>query len=395
MRILFIAWDGPYVSYLDGLFLPIFARLKREGFEFSILHFTWAEASQVKNIQASCQKAGIRYQHHPIMTWPHSSIGKLLAMIMGPITIRKMVKRHSIDALMPRAMIPSRMVLAALRKLTGMKIILDADGLQIEERVDFAGLKRESMRFKFLKDIEQRIMYKADVILTRSHAAAEFLTQQYGEQLKAKMFKVVNGRDEKVFSRSSLSDQQALRVTLNIPDDAFVSVYCGSLGPQYGVDEMIWLHRRIQQRNPQAWWLVITGNPGYLANRQLPANVIIRRVRSDEVPKYLSIANLAFALRKNSDSMKGVAPVKLGEYLLMGLPVIASSAIGDTGKLLEGNPSCMLMNDLSEPALEGALSWLERLDPSAVAVEARRCGEEHFGLSVAVNSYLLALRTLG
>ena len=34
MNVLFISWDGPQVSYLEGLFLPIFRALKTHGIQF-------------------------------------------------------------------------------------------------------------------------------------------------------------------------------------------------------------------------------------------------------------------------------------------------------------------------------------------------------------------------
>ena len=36
------------------------------------------------------------------------------------------------------------------------------------------------------------------------------------------------------------------------------------------------------------------------------------------------------ALRRSSFSMRAVAPIKLGEYLLCGLPALASPGVGDT-----------------------------------------------------------------
>ncbi len=41
MNILFITWDGPQVSYLESLFVPIFRKLEeRCGAHFHVLQFT-------------------------------------------------------------------------------------------------------------------------------------------------------------------------------------------------------------------------------------------------------------------------------------------------------------------------------------------------------------------
>lgn len=49
MNILFVTWDGPQVSYLEGLFLPIFKALKSAGIHVHVLQFTWAEQAKIEH----------------------------------------------------------------------------------------------------------------------------------------------------------------------------------------------------------------------------------------------------------------------------------------------------------------------------------------------------------
>lgn len=392
MRILFIAWDGPYVSYLEGLFLPLFAGLKKHGYDFHILHFSWADPSVLETVSSACREKGIPYSSMAVGTRPHPVIGKFFALLRARSVLVRYVKVNKIDAVMPRALMPSQMILRAVRKMPALKVIFDADGLPIEERLDFTGLRKGSLRYNQLKKIEGGMISAADVVLARSSKAIEFLVSQFGEDKRAKMFKVINGREESLFRKSDESTIQKLRQSLGIPPDAFVLVYCGSLGPQYGTDQMAWIHQRLLKANPGAYWLILTGNPGYFSPEQLEAmhQVVIKKVPAPEVPKYLSVAQAGFALRKATFSMRGVAPVKLGEYLLLGLPVIASAGIGDTEEILRDKSFCFLLKDFEEENLEQAVNWLLKPDTFTHSSEARSCGEECFGLTRAVESYRLA-----
>src|SRR5690606_31076769 len=75
---------------------------------------------------------------------------------------------------------------------------------------------------------------------------------------------------------------------------------------------------------------------------ELKTHIILKKVPVSEVSDYLNAADLGFGLRQPTYSMQGVAPIKLGEYLLTGLPVIASKGIGDTTEILHAFDDCFL-----------------------------------------------------
>src|SRR5690606_2193224 len=172
---------------------------------------------------------------------------------------------NDINIIMPRSTMPARIAIDIMNSthLSGVKLIFDADGLPIEERVDFAGLKQGSLRYKQLKRIEKAIVEKADVILTRTHHAIAILTEQYKVSLK-KFYVVTNGRNESLFNPRRVSDSGSVRESLNIPPDAEVLVYTGSLGPQYGLDQMLYIHRKLLKKNRKYHLLILTNNPGFM-----------------------------------------------------------------------------------------------------------------------------------
>src|SRR5690606_14821514 len=115
------------------------------------------------------------------------------------------------------------------------------------------------------------------------------------------------------------------------------------------------------ERRADSSLLILTGNPAYLQNK-IPAaiadKVVVMEGLFNEIPAWLSAADLAFAIRKPLPSMRGVAPIKLGEYLLMGLPTIASKGIGDSEELLEALPFVYHFDHDKATEIGGAAAWI-------------------------------------
>ena len=61
-RVLFVTWDGPQVSYLESLFVPIFERLSALGVHFDVLQFRWGEPALTIRAMRRCRDAGIGYR---------------------------------------------------------------------------------------------------------------------------------------------------------------------------------------------------------------------------------------------------------------------------------------------------------------------------------------------
>jgi glycosyltransferase involved in cell wall biosynthesis len=394
-KILFITWDNPRVNYLEGLFAPIFEILhQKHGYDIHIIQFSWADSKRITFLNALCAAKNIVYQHYRILTMP-AVVGKFLSTRLGTLFVDRYIRQHGIDIVIPRSTMPASMINSLRKKHLNLKIIFDADGLPIEERVDFAGLKKGSLRHRQLKQIESKMITHAHAVLTRSERATAYLAEQYGAN-RAKFFVVKNGRDSNFFSRD-LTMRAQLRRELNIPPDALVMAYVGSMGPQYGLEQMVYIHNRLIQEDSSVYLLLLTNNPAFF-QAQYPAlkNVVVRHAPFAEIPAYLSTADFGLAIRKSTFSMRGVAPIKLGEYLLMGLPVIASADIGDTEAMLANKPFVFLLPDFSEENLSRSTDWvrLKRDEINNLRGEARAFAEQNFTLLGSASDYQKAIASV-
>lgn len=299
-NLLFITWDGPQTSYMEGLFMPIFHEIaKSEEVNFHVIQFTWADQKKIEEVKKAAEKLGIRYTAFPVYKKPVASIGSFLTLFTSSQKIEKYIRENKIDIVMPRSTFPAFMV-NKIRKSFEGKIIFDADGLPIEERVDFAGLKRNSFLYKFLKSAETKMLKKADAVITRSQKALDIHVQTIGEQHRPKFSVVFNGRDAEKFKFNE-EWRRAARKELGV-DDELLFVYAGSLGPQYCMDEMLEIFRTSESTK----FLILTGNPEF-AEKHIPENlrerIEVKKVPSDEVPYWLNAGDIAFGLRQPTYSM--------------------------------------------------------------------------------------------
>lgn len=399
MRVLFVTWDGPQVSYLEGLFLPIFAQLQSAGLQFHVLQFTWGDPQGWARARSACERASVPYRSVSVWRRP-IGLGSLLTALAGGRLIRKLVRSWSIDVVMPRSNLPALATLYALRK-QAFPVVFDADGLPLDERVDFAGASASGFVYRLLRDVEAEIVRSSNVVLTRSSKAAEILLARAGAGTAPDKFKIVrNGRDSAKFAPSTPAERSGTRRDLGFDDGTPVLVYAGSLGEQYCVNEMLALFAAVKRRRADSKFLILSGSPemarAALASKpSLAVDTSIRSVSSDDVPRYLACADLGLSLRRRSFSMQAVAPIKVGEYLLCGLPVIASKGIGDTNML--GSEVAFLLEKMDATSLERAAEWFctNVIPVRATSIDnCRSVGLKYFSLDACKAAYLSAFDRL-
>jgi hypothetical protein len=347
---------------MEGLFMPIFNQIKlNSDYKFHIIQFTWATPEKIAITQKTAQKLNIIYNTKTIARKPIAILGNLYTISNGINYIKNYIKDNNIDIVMPRSTMPAIMV-NRLSKIN-FRILFDADGLPLEERVDFSGLSKKSWVYKFLKKQESQMLLDADGVITRSNKSIDIHVATNSKLDREKFSVVCNGRDSEVFEPNT-SNRENKRVQLSISKETIVFVYCGSLGMQYGFDEMISIFSEYIKMNSDTVFLILSGSIPF-ANDRIPMKLfekcIVKSVPFEEIPSYLSVADIAFAIREPKFSMQGVAPIKLGEYLLMGIPTIASAGIGDTEQILKNIPNCYLFDHENENRILDAVASIDSL----------------------------------
>lgn len=396
MRILFVTWDGPQVSYVESLFIPIFRGLAEHGIDTDILQFRWGTQAQEAQVRRLCAEAGIGYRSVRVRQgW--RGLAPFTTAVLGARHVRRCVRDFGSDVIMPRSILPSIPVLRA-GGATLRPILLDADGLALDERVEFAGLSPKSFTYRLLRDVEAQSVREAAAVIVRSDSAKGVLANRAGPPVTEDRFvTVTNGRDERLFHPFNQSERETVRAELGIAPQAPLLVYAGSVGPQYRFDQLAALAEALLDRRADSRLLVLTGSPdaarAALVSRDRLANVTtIMRAPPDEVPRYLAAADIGAAFRTASFSTRAVAPVKLSECLLCGVPVVGTASIGDTRSAVEAG---VFFSD--DAGMEAAADWAVTTvlpQRESFRERARHVGVARFSLSRSVADYRTAIALL-
>lgn len=379
---LFITWDGPQTSYLEGLFLPIFKGLAEHGHRMHVLQFTWADADRTECVKNVCEASGIPYRAAPI--WRKvGSAGPLASALSARSHIRRAVRDWNVDTLIPRSLMPALAVMT-MGSRRGLKLVFDADGFAVDERVDFGGLSKATATYRILRAVEERTARVADHVLVRTPRAIDILVDR-AKTDREKFHVVVNGIDSSSFLGGW--PQRA--------DNEFRLCYAGSVGAQYRPRQMIALAQRLREQIPNLVFRIFTGDKSNLEIALDQSSISDRswievsRLPSEDMPAALMQCDLALALRQPAFSTQGVAPIKLGEYMLAGLPVIGTEGVGPVDPLIESGVMFPLKEDLSQ-----VWPWVrDNVIPhqNSLRKRAHALGLAHFSLKASVDSYLPAL----
>jgi glycosyltransferase involved in cell wall biosynthesis len=393
-RVLFVTWDGPDQNYLHSLFFPIFASMSKYGFRVDVLQFRWGTQQQTAQVSAAAAASSIGYRSVQIRRRP-KLVGALASVTHGALTLGHVLRSGEYDLVMPRSILPGQMVNLAR---SSVPVVFDADGLPADERVEFAGWSAHGWLYRVWRDIEAESVRRASAVITRTTAAKTVLLERAGPQTCAEGVIVApNGKDETVFSPGEPEQRARSRADCGVPEKAPWLVFAGSIGPQYRPDALLAFYRLVLARAPDTRLTILTGQGAevraLLSSQGLSsANVTVQRAAPDAVPKYLAAADLGLAFRAASFSQRAVSPIKVAEYLLCGLPVLANSGVGDLERQVPASAGCLLP-DTEPESLVRAADWFVRevhQERERYREAARAAGLASFSLPLCAQRYASA-----
>jgi hypothetical protein len=386
-KVLFVTWDGPEVTYVESLFVPIFLELQEGyGYEFHIIQFTSADAIKIEQRKTDLQKMGLRYKGIQINR-KFPMLGMLKGKFWDIFTVNRYIKSHQIEVLMPRA-VNSLFILKSLVKKSSLKFVFDADGFPMDERVDFSGLSPLGWRNRFFRDVEFSGFHRARSVICRSEKAKEIIICRAGSGFDSQKVMVINNGTATPFTLYQL-ERKSIPLTL---------VYAGSLGPQYMLDEMVKTFVMILQVYPEARFKILTFKMeeaiAYIQNKfpNLSQSIEVYFVPSERVVEELEKADIAFSFRKYSFSMQGVAPIKLVEYLRAGLSIVYTPQTGDIDEILEGKPFAFRLDFTQDANSKLFLDWVKEQIEKDFSKEVRSFASERFSLQGTVDMYHRAIQ---
>jgi glycosyltransferase involved in cell wall biosynthesis len=359
--------DSVYITYwslLDPLCqsqsLPYLRSLARDGYKIGLITFEqprWRMSSEQRRAkQHELASEGIHW--HPLRYHKRPPVLSTVYDVgIGGLAAASLAIRFHAPLIHGRSSVSSAMA-AIAAKLARTRLFVDADGPLSQEYVDAEVWKEGSPAHRLTEWGERKAMELADVVAVltshRERQVAPWLPQ-------TPIYVLPCAVDLNRF-RPMTERREALREELGLRGTVFV--YAGKPGGWYDTEEMVAFVSAAKQVFDPLTLLVLTGeDPASFATLCERAQVpmVSRAVSPGEMPAYLSAGDVGLCFLKPFPSKLACSPIKLGEYLACGLPVVSTSGCGDYDTLIQTELAGIVVTNAKRDAYPEAAKQLERL----------------------------------
>jgi glycosyltransferase involved in cell wall biosynthesis len=275
---------------------------------------------------------------------------------------KRVMEEKKVELIHCRSTLPALAGLK-LKKKYGQHLIYDMRGFWADERVEGGIWPQDKimyrMIYRYIKKQEEKLLRLSDHIISLTQAAKDIM--QSGSHPVVKPITVIPCcADYNHFNPSAISaeEKKNKKQSLGIHEGQTVIIYTGSIGTWYMLDEMMMFFKVFSDSIPDSIFLFVTKE----AHEQVssaaancgvhPTSVKTVSAGRNEMPLYLSLADASLYFILPVYSKKASSPVKQGESLAMGIPVITNAAIGDSDALISGNNLGWLIHSFSNTEYE-------------------------------------------
>jgi len=383
-NVLYLTYDGLSSGLAQSQILPYIWGLVEKGHQFTIVSCEQGTVDQhtihkLKEYGVGWYSVPYLFRYKPFHAIYNINRLRQLA--------RQVYQQRKYDIIHGRSQLASFIGLQIKKEST--RLLYDMRGFWADERVE-GGIwdtNRWLFRraYKYYKNQETQLLRKADHIVVLTHAAKNYILQQ---QLTYRSLSVIPCCvDEEKFNpnRFTEEDRWKIRQQLDIPVDAPVLVYVGSLGTWYMLDEMKAFFQVFLSFYPNAYFLILTKDADTAHNllADLNSQVRILSVSSADVPMYLQATDYGIFFIRPSFSKTGSSPIKLAELWAMNKPVFCNGGYGDIDYLWEKYHLTGLIHNFSIDDYHSAIESFV----SAPIRNFRSIGHSVFALDWGVEAY--------
>ncbi len=388
-NILYLTYDGLTDQLGQSQILPYIIGLTKIGYHFSIIsaekdEFFEEEKSEIEEI---CKTNNIDW--YPVSYTKKPAILSTLRDIkkMRKLAI-KLHKEKNFKIVHCRSYITALIGLK-MKKDLGLKFIFDMRGFWADERVDgkIWDLQKPQYRmvYNYFKKKEKQFLTEADAVVSLTHKAKQIMIDDWN--VKNKIEVIPCAVDTDLFNAKSNNSE------FKTQNSELVLGYLGSIGTWYMLNEMLGFFKVLLKTYPKAKFKFITKEQkATILNKAIAHEIDIEKIeiisaKRTQVPSELSKIDLGIFFIKPTFSKQSSSPVKQGEFMSMGIPIITNSGIGDTDFIINKYKSGLLINQFNDLEYSNAVAKIETL-LNYNKQEINNGSEDYFSLKNGVNSYL-------
>ena len=377
--------------------IPYLQGLQKHGHEVHLLSCEKPAAYESGKQNISTVLESSQIQWHPIA---YTSKPPVLSTLKDVNALKKkaaeLIQTQGIEVLHCRSYIAA-LVGAYCKRKFHTPWIFDMRGFWADERVDGKIWNLSNPLFnqvyRFFKRKEKEFLLGADqVISLTSNARDEIHSWKGFENVPITVIPCC--ADLSLFNPAQIDHARklALRQELQIPENAFVLSYLGSLGTWYMLPEMLDFFKELIREKPEAIFLFITGDAPDSILREAAAKGIdassirVMKAARKEVPVLASISDVSIFFILPVFSKKASSPTKMGELMSLGIPLICNDGVGDVSRILEDGGNGLVIREFTSAAYRDACKHLQKI-VSADPTSTMDCASRYYSLADGVRKY--------
>jgi len=384
-HILYLSYDGLTDPLGGSQILPYLIGLSKLGYRFTII-----SAEKKELYENGCEEVAAICQQHQ-MNWRPIFYHKKPAVLSTLFDLWLLYKNakqiHRTDPVLGvhcRSYITSIVGLKMKRSL-GIKFIFDMRGFWADERIDgqIWNLKNPIYRwiYRYFKRLEKQFLLQSDAVVSLTHIGKSIIHDQW--QIKRSVSVIPCAVDTEHFTPIDKKTSNLKPLTIG---------YLGSIGTWYMLDEMLDFFKVLLKTYPEAKFKFITREkPEYILQKVRERHIATSQIeiapaKRTEVPLALSEIDLGMFFIKTAFSKQASSPVKQGEFMSMGIPIITNSGIGDTDQIVNTYQSGLIISNFTEA------DYLKVIDqiPELLKTDRNHITEgaqQYFSLSQGIEQY--------
>lgn len=388
IQIVYITFDGILEPLGESQVLRLVEAITlASSVEFTVLSLekssTLSNPQVVEAVARRFERLGVVWKHRVYRHGVRGIIQNLMTMLglLGEST------DSSIGILHARSYLAA-FVANSISSVSEVPVLFDFRGYWVDERIEEGQWFTNRLGLAIGRLVERRLFEGADGIVSLTETGIQDIKSGgFGEVTAKHMVVIPTCVDEHLFS---IQNRQAPRPDLLAGKT--VIGWVGSLNASYLIEESLTLVANIQAKNPDTFFLGLTGQTEFLAHYcdtlGIPSDRrLILSVSPQDVPKWMGWMDFGLLLLKENVAKRGSMPTKLGEFLASGVQPIYKGGNEDMKRWIERAGTGIRAEELKKDPI------LPRRSVNELQFAWERV-RLHFSLEAGVDRYLAIYESL-
>ena len=237
-----------------------------------------------------------------------------------------------------------------LAKETGAKTVYSMRGPDVYEQLRYGRLKDRVVAF-FMERLVRKAVMSCDSFTSMTQAAVDWIKQKYGRDGVAFPCCVT----ESFFLGCDLNRRKEMRARCGFAEGHKVVAWCGSFVYWQMLDDVITLLKGMANVDASIRILFLVSDVVQMKKlcdkHGLDESLYcMKQVKSYEVPSYLNACDVGLDCLALDDFKSSICcPIKVGEYLAVGLPILITRTMGDIPSLVDKYGIGAILEDSLDP----------------------------------------------